>query len=83
MMMFSTAILALQTESEFAKQYHEGLRKEDYWIPMLEDSLSLTAKLPIIAAYIYNLKYKDGRVIPVDTNLDWAGNFAHMIGIPP
>lgn len=82
MMMFSTAILALQTESEFTKQYHQGIRKEDYWMPMLEDSLNLTAKLPIIAAYIYNLKYKDGRVIPVDTNLDWAGNFAHMIGIP-
>lgn len=82
MMMFSTAVLALQTESEFTKQYQQGMRKDDYWIPMLEDSLSLTAKLPIIAAYIYNLKYRDGRVIPVDTNLDWAGNFAHMIGNP-
>jgi citrate synthase len=82
MMLFSTAILALQSESVFTQQYHQGIRKDDYWVPMLEDSLSLTAKLPAIAAYIYNLKYRDGQRIASDPDLDWAGNFAHMIGIP-
>jgi citrate synthase len=48
---------------------------------MLEDSLNLTAKLPEIAAFIYRLKYKNGDIIPPDPNLDWAGNFAHMMGI--
>jgi citrate synthase len=82
MMLFSTAILALQNESLFTQQYHQGMRKDEYWVPMLEDSLNLTAKLPVIAAYIYNLKYRQRQMIPADLNLDWAGNFAHMIGIP-
>lgn len=81
MMLFSTAILALQNESVFTQRFHQGMRKEEYWEPMLEDSLNLTAKLPVIAAYIYNLKYCQGRKIPPDPQLDWAGNFGHMIGI--
>src|SRR5574341_1401881 len=81
MLLFSTAILALQNESLFTKQYHQGMRKDEYWVPMLEDSLDLTARLPVIAAYIYNLKYRNGQMMLSDPNLDWAGNFAHMIGI--
>jgi len=80
MMLFSTAILALQNESLFTRQYHQGMRKDEYWVPMLEDSLNLTAKLPVIAAYIYNQKYRGGQKIPLDPKLDWAGNFAHLIG---
>jgi len=81
MMMFSQAILALQYESVFARRYHEGMSKMDYWEPMLEDSLNLTAKLPSIAAYIYSLKYKDGGFISPDPELDWGANFAYMMGI--
>lgn len=82
MMLFSIAILALQNGSLFAKRYHEGMRREEYWEPMLEDSLNLTAKLPAIAAYIYNLKYHERRIIAPDPKLDWAANFAQMVGIP-
>ncbi|HSF80304.1 MAG TPA: citrate (Si)-synthase [Anaerolineales bacterium] len=82
MMLFSQAILALQHGSIFAQRYHEGMTKDEYWEPMLEDSLSLTAKLPTIAAYIYGLKYKDGKYNPPDPQLDWGANFAHMMGIP-
>ncbi|OGO27784.1 MAG: type I citrate synthase [Chloroflexi bacterium RBG_16_52_11] len=81
MMLFSQAILSLQYQSVFAKRYQEGMKREEYWIPMLEDSLNLTAKLPAIAAYIYNLKYKDGQFISPDLNLDWGANYAHMMGI--
>lgn len=81
MMLFSLAVMALQRESVFARRYHEGMRKDEYWQPMLEDSLSLSAKLPEIAAFIYRLKYKDGAIIPPDPDLDWGANFAHMIGI--
>ena len=81
MTLFSQAILSMQGESVFAKRYHEGLRKEDYWEPMLEDSLNLTAKLPAIAAFIYRLKYKDGSVIPPNPKLDLGANFAHMMGV--
>lgn len=81
MAMFTMGVLALQRESIFAKKYHEDLRKEDYWEPMLEDSVNLTAKLPAIAAYIYRIKYKDGAFIPPDPKLDWGANFAHMMGV--
>src|SRR4030066_2604116 len=81
MTLFTLAVLTLQRESLFSKRYHEGLKRDSYWEPMLEDSLNLIAKLPEIAAFIYRLKYKNGDIIPPDPNLDWAGNFAHMMGI--
>jgi citrate synthase len=82
MMLFSTAILALNNESIFARRYQEGMQRDEYWEPMLEDSLNLTAKLPSIAAYIYNMKYKDGEIISPQEGLDWGANFAHMMGNP-
>jgi citrate synthase len=81
MTLFSMAVLGLQRESKFARRYHEGMRKDEYWEPMLEDSFELTAKLPTIAAFIYRLKYRNGEIIAPDTNLDWAANFGHMIGV--
>jgi citrate synthase len=81
MMLFSQAILALQHESIFAQRYQEGMTKFDYWEPMLEDSLNLTAKLPTIAAFIYSLKYGSGEFSSPNPNLDWGANFAYMMGI--
>lgn len=82
MAMLSAAIVSMQRESIFFKKYEEGhLHKNDYWIPTLEDSLNLLAKLPAIAAFIYRLKYKNGDIIPSNPDLDWGANFAHMIGI--
>ena len=82
MVMFSTAILSMQRESEFVKEYNTGkLKKNDYWAPTYEDGLNLLAKLPEIAAFIYRLKYKGGDIIPSDPKLDLGGNFAHMMGI--
>lgn len=83
MAMLSAAIVSMQRESVFFKEYEEGhLHKNDYWIPTLEDSLNLLAKLPTIAAFIYRLKYKNGDIIPPNPELDWGANFAYMIGIP-
>lgn len=81
MTLFSMAILAMQGESKFTKEYDQGLRKEDYWIPTLEDSLDLTARAPMIAAFIYNYKFRDGQVVKPKPDLDWAANFGYMIGI--
>lgn len=81
MTLFASAILAMQPESLFTKAYHQGMRREEYWEPMLEDSLNLTAKLPVVAAYIYRLKFKEGDLIPPDPNLDMGANFAHMLGV--
>lgn len=79
--LFSQAILSLQRESQFFKRYHEGMRREDYWEPMLEDSLSLIAKATSIAACVYHFKYRGGWAHPGDPSLDWAGNFAKMMGM--
>jgi citrate synthase len=81
MTQFSQGILALQKESIFAAKYREGLSKMEYWDPVYEDAMNLLAKLPLIASYIYRKTYKNDEHIPPDPNLDWGGNFAHMIGI--
>ncbi len=81
MTLLSQGIMALQTNSVFSRYYSNGgAVKNDYWKAYLEDSLNLTACMPILAAFIYNLKYRNGDFIPPDPSLDWAANFAHMIG---
>lgn len=80
MTQFVVAVMALQTESKFAKKYAAGMSKKDYWDVMFDDTLDLIARLPRIAAYIYRRKYKSGDHIQPDGLLDWAGNFAHMLG---
>ncbi len=80
MTLFSQGILAMQRESRFSQQYAKGLIKNDYWESYLEDSVRLTAKLPSLAAFIYNHRYNGDKYIPPDPTLDWSANFAHMIG---
>ena len=81
MVMFDTAILIMEKESKFRQQYDAGMKKTDYWIPMLEDSLDIVAKLPAIGAGIYRMRFKKGERISAKKGLDWAGNYAHMLGI--
>ncbi len=80
MTQFVVAIMALQTESSFSKRYAQGMSKKDYWEAVFDDSMDLIARLPRIAAYIYRRKYKNGDHIQPNGLLDWAGNFAHMMG---
>lgn len=80
MTQFTTAIMALQTQSKFSKAYREGINKFKYWEPVYEDSMDLIAALPEIAAFIYRRTYKGGKLIEADPNLDYAANFAHMLG---
>jgi citrate synthase len=80
MTLFSQAVLGLQTNSVFAKVYSDRLPRGEYWDYYLEDSLNLTANLPAVAAFIYNYKYRNGEYTPPNPRLDWAANFAHMIG---
>jgi citrate synthase len=80
MTQFSAAIMALQTESEFAAAYRKGINKKDYWDYTYEDTMNLIARLPRVAAYIYRRTYKFGEHIEPNPKLDWAGNFAHMLG---
>ncbi|HEX6916324.1 MAG TPA: citrate (Si)-synthase, eukaryotic [Chitinophagaceae bacterium] len=80
MTMFVTGVMALQTESNFARRYKEGLAKKDYWEAVFDDSMDLIARLPRIAAYVYRRKYKNNEHIQPNGLLDWAGNLAHMMG---
>ncbi len=80
MTQFSIGIMAMQTESVFAKAYHDGINKKDYWDPTYEDVCNLLARLPQVAAYIYRRTYKNNEHIAPNPDLDWAANFAHMLG---
>ncbi|MBI2967365.1 MAG: citrate (Si)-synthase [Bacteroidetes bacterium] len=80
MTLFSMAIEAMQTESEFTKAYRNGIAKKDYWDPTYEDVMNLIARLPRVAAYIYRRLYREDKHIEPDPKLDWAANYAHMLG---
>lgn len=82
MEMFDAAILILERESLFRQRYTEGMRKDEYWEPALEDSLRLIAKLPALAAGTYRIRFEKGEPLPSDPELDWGGNYAHLLGIP-
>ena len=81
MTLLITAITALQTSSIFATRYAQGMPKAEYWDATYEDTMNLIARLPRVAAYIYRRTYHGGKHILPDISLDWAGNFAHMLGI--
>lgn len=82
MTQFACAVSALNYTSKFAKAYESGMNKADYWEPTYDDSISLLAKLPTIAAKIYQNAYRGGGALPaqIDLNQDWAYNFAAMLG---
>jgi citrate synthase len=81
MTMLSIGMLALQKGSKFQAFYASGkFNKLTAWEYVYEDASDLVARIPIVAAYIYNLKYRDGKQIEIDPKLDLGANFAHMIG---
>jgi citrate synthase len=81
MTLLSQAVLALQHESVFAKKYH-SMKREEYWEAALEDSLNLTAKLPLIAAFIYRMKYFGESGKPkYNPRQDYGMNFARMMKV--
>jgi len=81
MTQFSTALAACQTDSKFAKAYHDGVNKSKYWESTLEDVLDVVAKMPEIAALIYRCSFADGVVDKnFDKNLDYSAKFCRMLG---
>jgi citrate synthase len=58
------------------------MKKDQYWEAALEDSLDLTAKLPIIAAFIYRMKYFDETIqAEIQPKQDYGLNFARMMKV--
>ncbi len=82
MTQFAIAVAALNHTSAFAKAYERGLGKADYWEPTFDDCISLLAKLPTIAARIYQNAYRGGGALPAEVDLeqDWSYNFAALLG---
>jgi len=79
MTLFSQAVLALQGTSVFAAKYH-SMTKDEYWEAALEDSLNLTAQLPLIAAFIYRMKYfGETKKMKYNPKQDYGTNFARMM----
>lgn len=82
MTQFASAVSALNHTSSFAKAYEQGINKADYWELTFDDSISLIAKLPTIAAKIHQNCYLGGGPLPAkaDPEQDWSYNFAAMLG---
>lgn len=81
MVMLSTGILAMQKDSKFAAFYNSGkFNKKIAWEYVYEDAFDLVARIPIVAAFIYNLKYRNDVQVASDPKLDMGANFAHLIG---
>ena len=81
MAMFNTAILAMEKESVFRSYYDQGINKDDFWKPTLEDGIRLIAKLPALGAGVYRIRFEKGELIGPDQSLDWGANYAHMLGL--
>ena len=81
MAMFNTAVLAMEKESVFRSHYDEGINKNDFWKPTLEDGIRLIAKLPALGAGVYRMRFEKGDLISPDQSLDWGANYAHMLGL--
>ncbi len=82
MALLNTGVLALQPGSIFARRYAEGLPPDRFWEATLEDALNLLAQLPCLAGYIYRRRTKKGAIACCSTHRDWAGGYAHMLGLP-
>jgi citrate synthase len=80
MTLFTIGIMALQNNSIFSERYNQGMHKSEYWDAAYEDSMNLVAALPVVAAYIYRTRFKNSPRIEPNDRLDWAANFAHMLG---
>jgi citrate synthase len=80
MTQLSVGVLAMQNTSVFAQRYTTGMNKTEYWDATYEDTMNLIARLPRVAAYIFRRVYHKGEQVLPDISLDWAGNFAHMLG---
>lgn len=80
MAMFNTAVLVMQRESKFAKNYND-ITKSEYWEYTLEDSLDIIAKLPAIAAFVYRKRFDKGARIDPKPGADLGENYAHMLGL--
>ncbi|CCG83379.1 Citrate synthase [Taphrina deformans PYCC 5710] len=81
MTQMSIAVASLNHDSAFEKAYSAGaLKKADYWEPAFEDTISTIAKLPTIAATIYQNVHGVDTSLKLNTEVDLCTNLANMLG---
>ncbi|KAJ7582783.1 citrate synthase-like protein [Mycena floridula] len=74
-------VAALNHDSSFQAAYEKGMKKSEYWLHTLEDSINLVARLPALASRIYRNVYRPGAHLPdIDKNLDLVGNYSNLLG---
>ena len=87
MTQLSINVSVMAHRSTFAAAYARGLDKSEYWEKTFDDAVALIAKLPLLAALIYQRScqhakppaYADlGQLL--DPEQDWSYNFAAMLG---
>lgn len=82
MTQLSIGIMLLQQGSKFFDGYSKGtMKKTEYWEYALEDALTMVAQMSVISARIYQNVYLAGKRIAYDEKMDFAGNYAHMLGV--
>jgi citrate synthase len=81
MAMLDTAILAMENESLFRKRYNEGMSKQEYWEPTLDDAMRIMGTIHTIAAGIYRIRYKKGALVKPSPRLDWGADYCRMLGV--
>ncbi|BFZ56948.1 citrate synthase [Savitreella phatthalungensis] len=83
MTQMAMAVASLNHDSAFEQAYSAGkLKKADYWEPAFDDTLSIIAKLPTIAAVIYKNVHGLDTTISLSSDLDLCSNMAKMMGWP-
>ena len=50
-------------------------------LELMVEALSLVAKIPLLSARIFRNVFMEGKHIPSDPSMDWAGNYAQMLGV--
>jgi len=82
MTQLSMGLLALQPGSQFGQAYRSGtMKKTEYWKHTLEDALTLVAQISPLSSRIFRNVFFNGQHVAADPSLDWAGNYAHMLGV--
>jgi len=81
MCMLAMGVLIMHRQSVFHNWYHKGIKREDYWRATLGDALNILAKIPVIAAGIYRIRYNQGSIMHWTHGLDYAANYANMLGV--
>ncbi|GJU27383.1 citrate synthase, mitochondrial [Tanacetum coccineum] len=81
MTQFTTGVMALQVAKRILKDMEKENHKSKYWEPTFEDSLSLIAQLPAVAAYVYRRIYKNGEIISADNSFGYGANISPCLDL--